>query len=218
MSAPAVASARSSQRESDADAFTLDWMTSVIRVDEAVTAPPRSACGTRSTSCPGHAYFDIAAEVKRRPVHLHAFSPMEVVNGATRSNMSIGDWLRAAPGRRRLDSGNGMEIPDDDVRWVLTKGQVAGTGLGRTSSRTAHGLGLPLEFHDDVRPRRLPSALGRPPSQTSTDPARYWGFTSSWAAVRASQCADLPGFRPRPTGGDPARGSAVTALGAGDAA
>ena len=36
---------------------------------------------------PGTAYFDIAAEVKRRcpDMHVHAFSPMEVMNGASRT-------------------------------------------------------------------------------------------------------------------------------------
>ncbi len=40
---------------------------------------------------PGTAYFDIAAEVKRRvpEMHVHAFSPMEIVNGATRTGLSI---------------------------------------------------------------------------------------------------------------------------------
>ncbi len=132
------------QRESDADAFTLGLDDIGSRVDEAVAAGATEICmqGGIHPKLPGHAYFDIAAEVKRRPVHLHAFSPMEVVNGATRSNMSIGDWLRAAR-EAGVDSipGTAAEILDDDVRWVLTKGKLPAQAW-EDVIRTAHGLGL----------------------------------------------------------------------------
>ena len=44
---------------------------------------------------PGTAYFDIAAEVKRRcpDMHVHAFSPMEVINGAARTGLPVREWL-----------------------------------------------------------------------------------------------------------------------------
>jgi FO synthase len=44
---------------------------------------------------PGTAYFEIASEVKRRrpDLHVHAFSPMEVVNGASRTGVPIREWL-----------------------------------------------------------------------------------------------------------------------------
>jgi len=47
---------------------------------------------------PGTAYFDLAAAVKARVpgMHVHAFSPMEVVNGASRTGLSIHDWLARA--------------------------------------------------------------------------------------------------------------------------
>ena len=52
---------------------------------------------------PGTAYFDLAGEVKQRcpELHVHAFSPMEVVNGASRTGLSIARVAdRGARGRR----------------------------------------------------------------------------------------------------------------------
>ena len=93
---------------------------------------------------PGTAYFDLAREVKRRApdIHLHAFSPMEVVNGASRSDMSIREWLSAAK-ESGLDSipGTAAEILDDDVRWVLTKGKLP-TASWIEVVTTAHELGI----------------------------------------------------------------------------
>ncbi len=47
---------------------------------------------------PGTAYFDLAAAVKKRvpEMHVHAFSPMEIVNGASRTNLSFRNWLQQA--------------------------------------------------------------------------------------------------------------------------
>jgi FO synthase len=94
---------------------------------------------------PGTAYFDIAAEVKRRApgLHVHAFSPMEVVNGATRADLSIRDWLAGARAAG-VDSlpGTAAEILDDDVRWILTKGKLP-TATWIDVVTTAHELGIP---------------------------------------------------------------------------
>ncbi len=68
---------------------------------------------------------------------------MEVVNGASRTGMSIRDWLAASP-EAGLNSmpGTAAEILDDDVRWVLTKGKLpASTWVDVVT--TAHGLGIP---------------------------------------------------------------------------
>jgi FO synthase len=94
---------------------------------------------------PGTAYFDIARAVKERVpgMHVHAFSPMEVVNGATRTGMSIREWLTAAK-EAGLDTipGTAAEILDDEVRWVLTKGKLP-TSQWIEVVTTAHRVGLP---------------------------------------------------------------------------
>jgi FO synthase len=94
---------------------------------------------------PATAYFELARAVKRAApsIHLHAFSPMEVVNGAARTNLSIADWLAAAR-EAGVDSipGTAAEILDDDVRWVLTKGKLP-TSAWIEVITAAHRLGIP---------------------------------------------------------------------------
>ena len=76
-------------------------------------------------------------------LHLHAYSPMEVVNGAARMGVSIAEFLSAAR-EAGVDSlpGTAAEILDDEVRWVLTKGKLP-TAQWLEVVTTAHGLGIP---------------------------------------------------------------------------
>ena len=79
------------QRRTDADAYTLSLEQVGDRAAEAWQAGATEVCmqGGIHPDLPGTAYFDIAAEVKRRcpDLHVHAFSPMEVVNGAARTGL-----------------------------------------------------------------------------------------------------------------------------------
>jgi FO synthase len=135
------------QRRTDADAYTLSLDQVGRRVDEAWAAGATEVCmqGGIHPDLPGTAYFDLAREVKRRTpdIHLHAFSPMEVVNGAGRGDMSIKEWLAEAKAAG-VDSlpGTAAEILDDDVRWVLTKGKLPADAWVEVVT-TAHELGLP---------------------------------------------------------------------------
>jgi FO synthase len=135
------------QRRTDADAYTLSIQQVGDRVDEAWAAGATEICmqGGIHPDLPGTAYFDLAREVKsRRPgIHLHSYSPMEVVNGAARTGLSFRDFLTAAR-EAGVDSlpGTAAEILDDDVRWVLTKGKLP-TATWLEVVRTAHSVGLP---------------------------------------------------------------------------
>ncbi|MEV5710541.1 bifunctional FO biosynthesis protein CofGH [Actinoallomurus sp. NPDC052274] len=135
------------QRRTDADAYTLSIEQVGQRVDEAWAAGATEVCmqGGIHPDLPGTAYFDLAREVKRRApeIHMHAFSPMEVVNGAARTDLSIRDFLLEAKAAG-VDSlpGTAAEILDDDVRWVLTKGKLP-TSAWIEVVTTAHELGLP---------------------------------------------------------------------------
>jgi FO synthase len=135
------------QRRTDADAYTLSLDQVGQRAEQAWSVGATEVCmqGGIHPDLPGTAYFDIAAEVKRRApeMHVHAFSPMEVVNGASRTDLSIKDWLTAAR-ESGVDSlpGTAAEILDDEVRWVLTKGKLP-TATWIEVVTTAHGLGIP---------------------------------------------------------------------------
>ncbi|WP_030835348.1 bifunctional FO biosynthesis protein CofGH [Streptomyces hygroscopicus] len=134
------------QRRTDADAYTLSLDQVADRAQQAWDVGAVEVCmqGGIHPDLPGTAYFDIARAVKERVpgMHVHAFSPMEVVNGATRTGMSIREWLEAAR-EAGLDSipGTAAEILDDEVRWVLTKGKLP-TATWIEVVKTAHELGI----------------------------------------------------------------------------
>ncbi|MET8861566.1 bifunctional FO biosynthesis protein CofGH [Nonomuraea sp. NPDC004580] len=135
------------QRRTDADAYTLSLDQVADRAEEAWAAGATEVCmqGGIHPDLPGTAYFDIARAVKERTpdMHVHAFSPMEVINGASRTNLSIRDWLEAAKDAG-VDSlpGTAAEILDDDVRWVLTKGKLPAKEWIEVIT-TAHRVGIP---------------------------------------------------------------------------
>ncbi len=134
------------QRERDADAYRLSVEQVADRAEEAWRAGATEVCmqGGIDPKLPGTAYADLVRAVKRRvpEMHVHAFSPMEIVTASAKAGVSIRDWLtelRAAG----LDTipGTAAEILDDDVRWVLTKGKLPASTWVEVVS-TAHELGL----------------------------------------------------------------------------
>jgi FO synthase len=135
------------QRRTDADAYTLSLTQVADRAEEAWQAGATEVCmqGGIHPDLPGDAYFDLAAEVKRRcpQIHVHAFSPMEVMNGTSRTGLPVAEWLARAR-EAGVDSmpGTAAEILDDDVRWVLTKGKLPAAAWIEVIT-TAHELGIP---------------------------------------------------------------------------
>ena len=135
------------QRRTDADAYTLSLKQIGDRAAEAWDAGATEVCmqGGIHPDLPGTAYFEIASEVKRRrpDLHVHAFSPMEVANGASRTGLPIREWLvRAKEAGVNSLPGTAAEILDDEVRWELTKGKLPAPVWIEVIS-TAHDLGLP---------------------------------------------------------------------------
>ena len=134
------------QRAGDADAYTLSLAEVGRRAEEAWDLGATEICmqGGIHPDLPGTAYFDLAAEIKRRVpgIHLHAYSPMEVANGVARTGLSIVDWLARAR-ESGVDSipGTAAEILDDEVRWVLTKGKLPAAQWVEVVT-AAHQVGL----------------------------------------------------------------------------
>ncbi|MBF6131766.1 bifunctional FO biosynthesis protein CofGH [Nocardia otitidiscaviarum] len=134
------------QRKGDADAFTLSSEEVADRAWEAWVEGATEICmqGGIDPELPVTGYADLVRAIKNRvpEMHVHAFSPMEVVNGASRGGQSIHDWLSALK-EAGLDTipGTAAEILDDEVRWILTKGKLP-TSAWIEVITTAHRLGI----------------------------------------------------------------------------
>jgi 7,8-didemethyl-8-hydroxy-5-deazariboflavin synthase CofH subunit len=92
----------------------------------------------------GRFYINLCAAIKREApeIHVHAFSPEEILYGATLSNQSIEDYLRALKdvGLGSLP-GTSAEILDDRVRDIISPGRIS-TRDWITVIRTAHTVGI----------------------------------------------------------------------------
>jgi FO synthase len=134
------------QRKGDADAFSLTSGEVADRAWEAHVAGATEVCmqGGIDPELPVTGYGDLVRAVKARvpQMHVHAFSPMEIANGVTKSGLGIREWLISLQ-EAGLDTipGTAAEILDDEVRWVLTKGKLP-TSLWVEIVSTAHDVGL----------------------------------------------------------------------------
>ena len=134
------------QREIDPEAYTLTLTEVADRAEEAWSKGASEVCiqGGIHPDLPGSFYLDLLDAVTGRvpEIHVHAFSPMEIMNGATRMGVSYAEFLAEAK-RHGLGTipGTAAEILDDDVRWLLTKGKLPADEW-ETIVRTAHGLGI----------------------------------------------------------------------------
>jgi FO synthase len=134
------------QREVDPESYTLSLDEVADRAEEAWQYGATEVCiqGGLHPSLPGDFYFSILDAIKARTpeMHIHAFSPMEVLNGSTRLGISFREFLSECR-RRGLGTipGTAAEILDDEVRWVLTKGKLPADTWEEIVS-TAHALGL----------------------------------------------------------------------------
>ncbi|HYG93322.1 MAG TPA: bifunctional FO biosynthesis protein CofGH [Nocardioides sp.] len=135
------------QRKTDADAYQLSYEQVADRAQEAWELGATEVCmqGGIDPDLPATAYFDLVSAVKQRvpEMHVHAFSPMEIVNGTARTGLSVEDFLiKAREAGLGSLPGTAAEILDDEVRWVLTKGKLpARTWIEIVT--TAHELGIP---------------------------------------------------------------------------
>jgi FO synthase len=93
---------------------------------------------------PPYYYRDLLCAVKRAApeIHIHAFSPMEIVYGVELTGMPLADYLRMlqASGLDTLP-GTAAEILDDEVRQVLSRNKLSAAEWREVIS-TAHRLGI----------------------------------------------------------------------------
>ena len=134
------------QREVDPEAYTLTLDEVADRAEAAWAEGASEVCmqGGIHPDLPGSFYLDLLDAVHARVpgIHIHAFSPMEILNGATKMGVSFREFLTACK-EHGLGTipGTAAEILDDDVRWLLTKGKLP-ADTWEEVVRTAHEVGI----------------------------------------------------------------------------
>ena len=134
------------QREVDPESYTLSLAEVADRAEEAWLGGSTEVCmqGGIHPDLPGTFYADLIRAVKARVpgMHVHAFSPMEIMSGAAKRGISHDAFLLELRDAG-LDTipGTAAEILDDDVRWLLTKGKLP-ADTWESIVRTAHALGI----------------------------------------------------------------------------
>jgi len=117
------------------------------RVEEAVGMGATEVCMQAGLppDVDGALYIDLTAAVKRAfpDLHIHAFSPEEVLYGATQSGITIRDYLQAlkSAGLGSLP-GTSAEILDQEIRDVISPGRITVRQWVDVIT-TAHSLGIP---------------------------------------------------------------------------
>jgi FO synthase len=128
------------------DPYLLDLDEVARRVAEAAELGCTEVClqGGIHPSFDGDYYLDVLRAVRAGSpdIHIHAFSALEVREGARRSSMSLEDYLAALKeaGLKTLP-GTAAEILDDDIRKILCPDKLS-TSEWLEVHETAHGLGL----------------------------------------------------------------------------
>ena len=116
------------------------------RVREAEELGATEVClqGGIHPSFDGGYYLDVIAAVREASpsIHIHAFTALEVTEGARRSGISLAEYLRLLrdAGLKTLP-GTAAEILDDPVREVLCPDKIT-TDEWLEAHRTAHQVGL----------------------------------------------------------------------------
>ncbi|MGH9879533.1 MAG: CofH family radical SAM protein, partial [Nitrososphaerales archaeon] len=93
----------------------------------------------------GYLYVDICKAIKKElpDIHIHGFSPEEVLYGAIRSDTSIEDYLKMLKeaGVGSLP-GTAAEILDQEIRDMISPGRIT-VDEWISVIKTAHKLGIP---------------------------------------------------------------------------
>ncbi len=119
----------------------------VRRAQEAVDIGATEVCMQAGLppKMDGNLYIDLTRAVKKAlpDLHIHAFSPEEVLYGATRAAVPIPQYLKAlrAAGLDTLP-GTSAEILDQEIRDIIAPGRIT-TKQWIDVITSAHNLGIP---------------------------------------------------------------------------
>ncbi len=131
----------------DAEAYNISIDAVLEKIDDAVDRGATEVCmqGGINPELPADGYFQILDAVHRTfpRLHIHAYSPMEIMYGARRAQMDYPAYI----GRLQelgLGSipGTAAEILDDEIREILSHKKLSVATWVQIIS-TAHALGMP---------------------------------------------------------------------------
>ena len=124
--------------------LTLDEISERVREAEAKGATEVCLQGGIHPKFDGDYYIDVVAAVRAGSptIHIHAFSALEVFEGARRSGQDLATYLKRLKeaGLKTLP-GTAAEILDDDVRAILCPDKI-NSEQWLEVHRAAHGVGL----------------------------------------------------------------------------
>src|SRR5262245_2736108 len=131
----------------ESDAYTHGLDVVLGKVDEAIARGATEVCmqGGINPDMEPFTYRDILVAIKERhpTLHVHAFSPMEIMYGARRTGLSYPDYIgMLRDGGLGSIPGTAAEILDDEVREILSHKKVDVRTWVEIIT-TAHRLGVP---------------------------------------------------------------------------
>ena len=124
--------------------LTLDEISERVREAEAKGATEVCLQGGIHPKFDGDYYIDVVAAVRAGSpsIHIHAFSALEVFEGARRSEQDLASYLtRLKEAGLKTLPGTAAEILDDSVRAILCPDKI-NTDQWLEVHRAAHGVGL----------------------------------------------------------------------------
>ncbi len=131
-------------READSYFHSLETMAQKAVEARALGATEVCIQGGLPHGLPPFYYRDILRAIKEAVprMHIHAFSPMEIVYGVELTGMPLPDYLKMLRDNG-LDTlpGTAAEILDDDVRFVLSRNKLS-TEQWKEVIRNAHQCGI----------------------------------------------------------------------------
>ena len=131
-------------READSYWLTLEEVAEKARQAWAIGATEVCIQGGLPHGLPPFYYRDILRAVKNAVpgIHIHAFSPMEMVYGVELTGMPLDEYLTMLRDNG-LDTlpGTAAEILDDDVRFVLSRNKLS-SAKWQEIIQTAHRCGI----------------------------------------------------------------------------
>jgi len=131
----------------ESDAYTHGLDVVLGKVDDAIARGATEVCmqGGINPDMPPFTYRDVLVAIKERhpQLHVHAFSPMEIMYGARRTGLAYPEYIgMLRDGGLGSIPGTAAEILDDEVREILSHKKVDVRTWVEIIT-TAHRLGLP---------------------------------------------------------------------------